>query len=438
VTTSQRPIVSQTNSGIAFLKELFAGVSPRDFAVRFWDGTTWEPEPEQAARFTIVLKHPGAVRNMFWPPNIISVGEAYLNDDFDVEGDMVAYVRFCERLEDHEKTLSLVTKLSYAWRLWRMPKLERTRSDRHAARLTGAVHSLERDRQAIAFHYDLSNEFYSRILDSRMLYTCAVFAHPEEELEAAQVRKLDLVCRKLRLTTGERFLDIGCGWGGLVIHAAKHYGVRAEGFTLSARQAEWAQRKIREAGLEDRCRVKLLDYRDIDEREPYDKIATIEVTEHFGPDQLLTYFNKCWRLLRPQGSLLLQQITLNDPAALRPSHKVFNQAYVFPDGELLSVVATQNAAEKVGFEVRDVEGLREHYVLTLRHWLKNLEAHRDELVRDTSETAYRIFRIYLAASICLGEFNRRWGEFQVLFLKAHPTENNYPLSRADWYANRSS
>jgi cyclopropane-fatty-acyl-phospholipid synthase len=302
--------------------------------------------------------------------------------------------------------------------------------------MRGSVHSRERDRQAVAHHYDVSNEFFAQMLDPRMLYTCAVYAHPNEELEIAQARKLDLVCRKLRLKAGERFLDIGCGWGGLVIYAAQNYGVRALGVTLSQKQAEWGQRKVREAGLEDRVRIEHLDYRDIDEREPFDKVATIEVTEHFGREQLPTYFRKCWRLLKPQGSLLLQQITMNDPAVLRASNKVFNEAYVFPDGELLSVVATQEAAERVGFEIRDVEGFREHYGFTLRDWLRNLEAHHDEAVRAASETSYRIFRAYLAASACFGTFNSRWGLYQVLFVKAHPCESGYPLSRADWYASR--
>ncbi len=306
----------QVQTSLALLQELVRGYAPRDFAVRFWDGTTWDAEPHQEAHFTLVLNHPGALRSMFWPPTTRSWGQAFLYDDFNVEGDMLAFAVFCDYLANLKPTLSLFQRLNLGWRLWNLPRDKRPRTGLQTAQLRGQLHSRQRDREAISYHYDLSNQFFELILDSRMQYTCANFADAHDDLETAQQSKLDLICRKLRLKPGQRLLDIGCGWGGLVMFAAKNYGVEAVGVTLSARQVEWAQKQIRAAGLENRCRVDLMDYRDVDEGTSFDKIATVEMTEHLGSSQFPTYFQKCWRLLRPHGSLLIQQITQADPLGL--------------------------------------------------------------------------------------------------------------------------
>jgi cyclopropane-fatty-acyl-phospholipid synthase len=298
--------------------------------------------------------------------------------------------------------------------------------------MTGTLHSRERDRQAVSFHYDQSNDFFQTFLGPRMVYTCAIFGDPNEPLVAAEDRQFDLICRKLRLKPGERLLDIGCGWGGLAMHAAKHYGAHVVGVTLSERQAEFARARIRAAGLDDRCRIDLVDYRDINEAEAFDKITTVEVMEHFGARQFPVYFQKCWRLLRPQGSLLIQQITLGDPALLRPSIRAQIQAFIFPDGELVPISYTMGEAEKAGFEVRDLESFREHYVLTLRHWLNNLEANHAEAVRALDESAYRNFRLYLAGACRLFQQSQH-GVHQLLLAKSYPSASGYPLSRHDWY-----
>ncbi len=417
------------------LNDMLRDYTPRDFAVRFWDGTVSDPEPGQATRFTLVLNHPGSLRTMFLPPTVLALTQAYVYDDFNIEGDMVAFGRLCDFLDQLKPNLGLFQQLGLGLRLWNLPKVERPRVGRGAAQLAGQVHSRDRDRQAIRYHYDVSNEFFEQILGPEMVYTSGIHADPSEELHLAQKRKLDLLCRKLRLQPGERFLDIGCGWGGLVMYAAKHYGVHAVGITISERQAEWARAKVRAAGLEDRCRIELVDYRDIDEKAPFDKIVTVEVIEHFGAAQFPTFFQKCWRLLRPQGSLLIQQITQADAAAMRGALE-FNQHYIFPDGELVSMSFTQREAEAAGFEVRDMEGIREHYCLTLRNWLKNLEARHDELVRITDEATFRVFRLHYSGA-CRGFLNNVYSLYQTLYVKPDGVASGYPLGRGDWYATSS-
>jgi cyclopropane-fatty-acyl-phospholipid synthase len=426
------PADTQVQASLSVLKDLLGGHSPRDFGVRFWNGATWEPEAGQPARFTMVLNHPGAVRKMFWPPGILTPLQAYVYDDFNIEGDMVGFCNLCGYLEALAPTLSLWQRLSLGWRLWNLPKVERPRTGRQMADIHGAVHSRERDQQAISYHYDVSNEFFELVLGPQMVYTSAIYADPHEALDAAQERKLDLLCRKLRLKPGERLLDIGCGWGGLVMFAAKRYGVQAVGVTISKPQAEWARAKIRAARLENQCRIDLVDYRDVSEAVPFDKIVTVEVIEHFGAAQFPTFFQKCWRLLRPQGSLLIQQITQADLSAFRGALE-FSQHYIFPDGELTTIGFTQTAAEQAGFEVRDMEGIREHYCLTLQQWLGNLETRHDEVVRVTDEANFRIFRLHYAGSVRAFQ-NNVYNLHQTLYVKPDGFTSGYPLSRQDWFA----
>ena len=413
------------------LEEILSGLRPRFFDVRFWDGSVW-PGDSAPPRFTLVLRHPGAVRRMFWPPRPLSFASAYVYDDFDVEGDMLAFPQLCDYLVRGAAALSLARQLKFAWRVWRLPRLDRPRAGRQPARLLGRPHSRERDRAAICYHYDLPDQFFEKILDPFMQYTSGVFESPEESLEAAQQRKLDLICRKLRLRAGDRLLDIGCGWGGLATFAAKNYGAQVIGVTLSRAQAEWSRARIRAAGLEDRCRIELADYRDLDEGEPFDRITTVEVAEHFGGEQFPTYMDKCWRLLRPGGAILHQQITLTGEAGMPTLAGAFMHAFVFPDAELLPVSFTLRCAEQRGFEVRDVEGFREHYPLTLKHWLTNLESHETELVAATDEATYRIFRLYFAGAAF--DFEKGiYNVHQVLLAKPNGGQSGLPLSRADWY-----
>ena len=413
----------------AILERVAKGYSPRDFAVRFWDGSTWEPDAGGSPLFTLVLNHAGAVRKMFWPPNGVALAEAYIYGDFDVEGDMPAFLRFCRFLQDTPH--SRPERVRIGWQLFRLPAEDRPRVGQQPVQLTGRKHSLERDRQAIGYAYDTSNDFYGLWLDRDLLYTCAYFETPDDALDDAQRNKLDLICRKLRLKPGERLLDIGCGWGALVVHAAKHYGVEAVGVTLSQKQVESATARIRAAGLEGRCKVEYRDYRDVAHLGSFDKVACVGMLEHLGESMFPVFFRGAWDLLKPGGVFLNHGLTR--PASV-PEQKwrKFARKYVFPDGELQPVSMTLREAEAAGFEVRDVESLREHYVLTLTHWLRRLEANREAAVEAVGESTYRVFRLYLAGAqngMRVGVYNIH----QSLLSKPDSGRTGLPLRRSDWY-----
>ncbi len=415
-------------ASFAFLDEVLSGYGPRDFAVRAWDDTVREPDAGQSARFTLVLRHPGAVRKMFWPPFPHILGEAYIYDDIDIEGDIHAYFAVVSYL--YEMRPGLLNKLRWLKRLFALPGDERPRSGRAAAHLSGIVHSRERDRQAISYHYDVSNEFYQLWLDRRMIYSCAYFHDADDDIDRAQEQKLDYICRKLRLSLGDRLLDIGCGWGGLAIHAARQYGAQVLGITLSRKQVELAQQRIREAGLQDRCRVEYQDYREVSGT--FDKLVSVGMFEHVGGKMLPLYFRKAYTLMRPGGVFLNHGIALSGWER-KPRGQSFSQRYVFPDGELKPIHATLKAAETARLEVRDVEALREHYMLTLRNWLRRLEARADEAKQLTNETTYRIWRLYMAGSVD-GFGAARGNIYQTLLVKPDRGVAGLPLTRADWYA----
>jgi len=415
---------------LALLEELLGDFAPRDFAVHLWEGTTWGPAQGHPARFTLVLKHSGALRRMFWPPNGYGLPEAYIYDDFDVEGDCHAFFDVLTYLMN--RPLGLWQRLHLAYDLWCLPSETRPRHGRGPVHLSGRPHSPERDRQATGYHYDVSNDFYQLWLDRRMVYSCAYFSSPDDDLDTAQEHKLDYLCRKLRLRPGQRLLDIGCGWGGLVQYAAEQYGVNALGITLSKPQMELANERIRRAGLQDRCRVEIRDYREIDEPEGYDRLVSVCMFEHVGAKLLPAWFKQAARLLRPGGTFLNQGIVMNIRERM-PRRPTFVQQYIFPDGELVAFHQAMRAAEEGGFEVRDVESLREHYVLTLREWLRRLEAHADEARELTDESTYRAWRLYLAATeqrFRSGYYNL----YQTLLVKPDHGVSCLPLTREDWYA----
>jgi cyclopropane-fatty-acyl-phospholipid synthase len=377
---------------VDLLENLLAAYPRRDFQVRLWDGSSWGAGRQP--RFTLVLKHPGALRAMFLSPTEFTLGEAYVYDDFDIEGEIVAAFDFADYLLRQER--GLPERLHLAELLLQLPANNRRRTGLQSVNLWSSVHSKERDRQAISYHYDLPAEFYALWLDQRMIYSCAYFAGLDEDLDTAQQRKLDYICVKLRLCRGNHLLDIGCGWGGLIIYAAAHHGAQTTGITLSNPQAELARERVRELNLNGRCSVEVCDYRDLDPSRQYDKIVSVGMFEHVGEALLPEYFRRVWNLLRPGGVFLNQGIAYS--ATYRRRGPSFTDRYVFPNGELVPISTSLRAAELSGFEVRDVESLREHYALTLCHWVRQLEANAEQARRITDDTTYRIWRLYMAGS----------------------------------------
>ena len=397
------------HTACAIVRMLFGPSRARAFAVHYWDATVETPTEEQEPRFTLILKRPGALRRMLLPPSELALGECYLHDDFDIVGDIEAAVGLTERIA--ARMLSPLRLAQFVRLLRRLPTddfaSDGTRSPRTVA-LTSPRHSRQRDAAAVRAHYDVGNAFYALWLDQRMVYSCAYFPTGTETLDEAQAAKLEHICRKLRLRPGERLLDIGCGWGGLVQYAAERYGVEALGITLSVPQAEFARERIRAAGLADRCRIEVRDYRDLRAYGVFDKVVSVGMFEHVGHAKLPGYFAAVSRLVRPGGLFLNHGIAAAatptrgfvqrqiEKAVLKPG--AFIERYVFPDGELVSPGESIRIAEHAGFETRDVENLREHYAFTLRQWVRRLEAHRLEAIDLVGEQTYRVWRLYMAGS----------------------------------------
>jgi len=408
------------------LDNLLADYPKRDFQVRLWDGFLWGADPRP--RFTLLLKNPRALQTICISPSELSLGESYVRGDFEIEGDIEAAFDLGEHLLRQEYLAGKPSALLKP--LLRLVVHEEPLAPVPFPELSGQLHSRERDHRAVTYHYDLPSEFYALWLDSRMVYSCAYFHAPDQTLDAAQQNKLEYLCRKLRLRRGDRLLDIGCGWGSLVIHAAANYGAQALGITLSEPQAEWGRRQIHALGLDQQCRVEVRDYRDLEPSPLYDKIVSVGMFEHVGESKLPEYFHRAWELLRPGGVFLNHGISYS--ATYHRRGPSFIDRYVFPDGDLVPISTSLRAAEQSGLEVRDVESLREHYALTLRHWLARLESRCAEARRIASETTYRIYRIYLAGSA--HAFRRaRLNLYQTLLAKPVRGESGLRLTREDWY-----
>lgn len=428
----------------AVLTALFGEPHQRPFDVRFWDGTV---DRGQNARppFTLVLNRPAALRRMLLPPNELSITESYIGGDVDIDGSMEAASMLSWAIGDRLRSPLAVARLVRL--LLRLPgqaddDLATIRFPEQARKL-GPRHTPVRDAAAIHYHYDVGNSFYKLWLDRRMVYSCAYFRSTDDSLDTAQEAKLDLTCRKLRLKPGDRLLDIGCGWGGLIMHAAKHYGVDATGITLSENQAALATERIEQAGLSDRCRVTIRDYRTLNAADGYDKISSIGMVEHVGATHLPVYFASAFRALKPGGLFLNHGIvSLSLPRPRRMREKLFRKfwkvdafmdTYVFPDGKLTAAHDVIAAAEGAGFEVRDVESLREHYAMTLRHWVRSLEEKSRDATALVGEHHFRIWRLYMAASA--SAFTKAAiNVIQTLLAKPDAQgHSNIPLTREDLY-----
>lgn len=440
---------------VALLDRLFP--PPRAFGIRLWDGNELPAAGRPA--FRLCLNHAGALRRMFTPPIELSLCEAFIDGDFDIEGDLYAAFSRVDALT--AQGLSLTGMAALAGDVLGLPRSGPARSGRRGpARLRGARHSRERDRAAIQFHYDVGNDFYALWLDRHMQYSCGYFPSGTEDLDTAQARKLEHICRKLRLRPGERLLDIGCGWGGLALYAARNYGAHVLGVTLSQNQMYYANHALARSNLGNRAQVKLQDYRDLS-AQAFDKIVSVGMFEHVGRSHLPEYFAQAYRLLRPGGLFLNHGIsrratvvhTVAGDAALccdPPKRSLgaslwqrlieralvgkgtFVWRYIFPDGELTPVSEVNTVAEAAGFEVREVENLREHYALTLRQWVSRLEARRGEAVNAVGEATYRTWRLYMAASV--GGFEAgNLNVNQTLLAKPDGGQARLPLTGADVY-----
>jgi cyclopropane-fatty-acyl-phospholipid synthase len=414
---------------MSILQDLLRDYHPRNFAVRLWNGTTWDAEAGEPTLFTMVICRPGALRAMLLSGGERALGHAYVSKCFDIEGDLADAFPMAEYLL--RLRLTIRRKIGIGVRLLRLPADDVSGAGRRAARLSGEIHSVERDRQAVTYHYDTSNDFFRLFLDRHMVYSCAYFDSPNEDLDSAQERKLDYICRKLRLKEGQRLLDIGCGWGGLIRFAAKNYGVTALGITLSEPQARLANARIREDKLGDRCRAGVRDYRQVGDTESFDAVVSIGMVEHVGERMLPEYFGHARRLLRPGGVFLNHGIA-RAVGVDGDRTGSFSQAYVFPDSDPVSLNVSTRVAEEAGFEVRDVESLREHYALTLRHWVRRLESHREEAIRATDEATYRTWRMFMTASALEFDAGRN-NVYQSLFVKSDNGRSGLPLTRAAWY-----
>ncbi len=403
---------------------MFGSAFASGFAVRMWDGTTLGSLAD--ARFTLVVNEPYALRAAFTPPLDLNPGRAFAEKWIDIEGDIEAAIDAIESAMNRMSRTSLPRILTMMLRLPAPPP-----NTLQPVHLRGRRHTRERDAAAIGFHYDQPVGFYRSFLDTNMVYSCGYWDDGVTTLEDAQTAKIDHVLRKVRLRAGERLLDIGCGWGALVIRAAQQFGAQALGITLSRAQYDEAQRRIAVAGLGDRVRVELRDYRDL-RGEMFDKVVSVGMVEHVGRERLDTYFRAAYDALRDGGLFLNHGIAQQTKDGRGYRVAGFMAKYVFPDGDLIGIDTTLRASERNGFEVRDVENLREHYARTLRAWYANLEAHRDAAIAATEERTFRVWRIYLAGS-ARNFWRGQMGLFQTLLAKNLGGPAPVPASRRDLY-----
>lgn len=377
--------------------------------LKLWNGRRFDLDPQPTV--TVSIPRPSALR-YFIAPDLNKLGEAFVEGDIRVEGPIHDVFRVAEKIARRIARSRL-----------RLPVLTRR-------------HTRHRDRRAIEYHYDVSNEFYQLFLDRNMVYSCGYYRDDVDTLDQAQVQKLDHILGKLALRPGDRLLDIGCGWGALVMRAAQKYGARAKGITLSANQLDYAREQIRAAGLQDRCTVELRDYRDVEGE--FDRIASVGMFEHVGLNNLPAYFRKIRALLAPDGLVLNHGITTSDTEAcwMPLGAGEFIDRYVFPDGELPHISRVLRDMSEAGLEVADVESLRRHYARTCHAWADGLDAKRDVAAAVAGEKRTRIWQIYLAG--CAYGFAMGWMNiYQILAFRADDTQGrSLPMTRDYMYSGQ--
>ncbi|MFJ3618100.1 class I SAM-dependent methyltransferase [Streptomyces iakyrus] len=414
--------------------------APLPVGIRAWDGSQAGPPGAP----TLVVRNRRALRRLLWKPGELGLARAWVAGDLDIEGDLYTTLdllagliwergedarTLAQALRDPEVRAAVRGLVKLAGPpLPPAPPREEARSPRRH------LHTKHTDRRAISHHYDVGNDFYEIVLGPSMVYSCAYWPTPDSTLEQAQHDKLELVCRKLGLRPGLRLLDVGCGWGSMAIHAAREHGVSVVGVTLSQEQAAYARKRVADEGLTDKVEIRVQDYRDVRDA-PYDAISSIGMAEHVGAERYLEYADDLYSLLKPGGRLLNHQIARR-PQRDESTYSVdaFIDSYVFPDGELQPIGSTVAQLERAGFEVRDVEAIREHYALTLRRWVSRLEADWRRAVQLAGPGRARVWRLYMAASALAFERNRI-GVNQVLAVRAPESgASGMPLRARTWGA----
>ena len=434
-----RPDARSDASIAAVLRPVVHAVLGPQLPVRlqFWDGSELKPSGERAAG-TLRINSPDAVRRIVWAPNSLGLGRAFVAGDLDADGDLCEVIGALREVVPGEGRVGIEAAPAAVQAVRRLGLLGRPLPPpAEEAKLRGWRHSPRRDAAAISHHYDVGNDFYRLVLGPSMTYSCARFSRPELDLTAAQAAKHDLICRKLGLSErpGGRLLDVGCGWGSMAIHAATHYDVSVVGITISEEQAALARERVADAGLTDRVEIRLQDYRELG-GERFDAISSIGMSEHVGQARLARYYEILHGAMQPQGRLVNHAISaVRRPRKRRPT---FIDRYVFPDGELIDVADSVAVMEQAGFEVRDVESLREHYARTLRAWVANLEESWDGAVRLAGIARARVWRLYMAG--CAVAFDE--GDIAIhQVLGVVPSTNGgsgMPPTRAPWESTKSA
>jgi cyclopropane-fatty-acyl-phospholipid synthase len=432
MTATQTP--PATTTGVApRLAEALRPFVGGDLPVRLtaWDGSTAGP----ADAPHVELRSPDAVRRMVWHPGELGAAQAYVTGELDVEGDLAEALTHAFAVAEERglmgrrpsptALLSAVRAAADLGVLGRPPAAPASQ-----ARLRGRLHSKLRDRRAISHHYDLSNDFYEHILDPAMAYSCGYWTEPASDsygVADAQRDKLDLVCRKLGLEPGMRMLDVGCGWGSLSLHAAEHFGAQVTGVTIAAEQKRFIDARIAERGLQDRVEIRLQDYREVPERDHFDAVGSLEMGEHVGEGNYPTYAEVLRRSVKPGGRVLVQQ--MSRARGRWPGGGPFIESFIAPDMHMRPVGETAAFLERGGLEVRDVHGMREHYVWTVQAWYDRFEQHLPQLTALVGEEVVRVWRLYLVGGM-LTFRDGRMGVDQVLCVR--PGADHTLPARRSW------
>jgi cyclopropane-fatty-acyl-phospholipid synthase len=411
------------------------------FSIRLWDGSIIPLGKNVDPEFFIAINGPGVIGALLRRPTYENLLLQYINGSVDIHGDLIDFVAVARKKRPTKKLKKINKFFLLRQALPLLLSFSEKTSVQHEYPYdeVGRKESRRDNKKFIQFHYDISNNFYALFLGDEMQYSCGYFTDPDNSLDQAQYDKLDIICRKLRLKPEEKLLDIGCGWGGLICHAAQNYGVKAHGVTLSQKQFDYTAAKIKRLGIEDRVTVELRDYSTLEGT--YDKIASIGMFEHIGLANMPKYFQKINSLLRDRGILLNHGISRHAKPTRRAARKISPERrlllkYIFPGSELDNVGHTIDLLEINGFEVHDVEALREHYALTTRHWYKRLMARKEEAINFVGIEKFRIWALYLAG-VSIGFTDGSIHICQIVATK-HSAKgaSGLPFTRADLYVNK--